>query len=64
MSGMWFAPLHSGLTGHNWLTQILVIMLIAGVWLFIAGNIARRAANRRQRSTRPPGATHRATASD
>ena len=46
MNWLWFVPLHSGLAGHNWFAQILVIMLIAGVWLFISGNIARRSANR------------------
>jgi hypothetical protein len=49
MSVLWFPPLHAGLAGHNWLAQILVIVLIVGVWLVISGNIARRAANRRQR---------------
>ena len=61
MSVLWFPPLHSGLAGHNWLAQILVFVLIAGVWLFISGNIARRSANRRQRSSTPPGNSYRAT---
>lgn len=49
MSGLWLLPLHSGLAGFDWLTQILVIALIAGVWLFAAGTIERRGANRRRR---------------
>jgi hypothetical protein len=64
MSVLWFPPLHTGLAGHNWLAQILVIVLIAGVWLFISGNIARRSANRRPRSRRGSGTTYQATASD
>lgn len=55
MSSLWFTPLplHSGLAAHNWLAQILVMVLIAGVWLFLSGNIARRSASRRQRPPRP-----------
>ncbi len=54
MSTPWLLPLHSGLAGHDWLLQILVIVLIAGVWLFAAGNIERRAANRRRQSGTMP----------
>jgi site-specific recombinase len=60
MSVLWFPPLHSGLAGHNWLAQALVFVLIAGVWLFISGNIARRSANRRQQSSSSPRNTHQA----
>ncbi len=56
MSAPWFLPLHTGLAGHDWLLQVLVIVLIAGVWLFAAGNIERRSANRRRRrSSMSPG---------
>jgi hypothetical protein len=48
MSGLWLLPLHSGLAGHDWLTQILVIALIAGIWLFAAGTIERWAERRRR----------------
>lgn len=43
MSGLWLVPLHSGLAGHDWLMQAAVILLIAGLWLFFAGAIERRA---------------------
>ena len=46
MSGLWLLPLHSGLAGHDWLTQLLVIALIAGIWLLTAGSIERRAERR------------------
>ncbi len=46
MSGLWLLPLHSGLAGFDWLTQILVIAIIGGVWLLAAGAIERRAARR------------------
>lgn len=36
MSELWFAPLHSGLAGHDWLMQAAVILLIAGLWLLLA----------------------------
>ncbi|MDQ3692118.1 MAG: hypothetical protein M3464_00620 [Chloroflexota bacterium] len=54
MSPFWFVPLHSGLAAHDWLLQAAVILMIAGVWLFLAGAIERRAARRqRQGSERP-----------
>jgi hypothetical protein len=49
MTTVWPLLLHSGLAGHDWLLQLLVIALIAGVWLLAAGALERRAANRRQR---------------
>ncbi len=48
MTTVWPLPLHSGLAGHDWLLQILVIALIAGVWLLAAGIIERRTASRRR----------------
>ncbi len=42
MTSFWPLPLHSGLAGHDWLMQLLVIALIAGLWLFAAGWIERR----------------------
>lgn len=48
MTTVWPLPLHSGLTGHDWLLQILVFALVAGIWLLAAGVIERRAANRRR----------------
>jgi hypothetical protein len=54
MSNLLPLPLHSGLAGHDWLMQATVILLIAGIWLFLAGLIERRAGRRRsgQRSPR------------
>jgi hypothetical protein len=48
VSGVWLLPLHSGLAGHDWLLQILVIALISGVWLLAAGIIERRTTRRRR----------------
>jgi hypothetical protein len=48
MSGLWLLPLHTGLAGHDWLTQLLVIALVAGIWLVAAGCIERRAERRRR----------------
>lgn len=48
MSGLWLLPLHSGLAGHDWLTQLLVIPLVAGIWLLAAGHLERRAERRRR----------------
>lgn len=48
MSALWLMPLYSGLAAHNWLLQAAVILMVAGVWLFLAGAIERRAAWRLQ----------------
>lgn len=55
MTSYWPRLLHSGLAAHDWLTQILVIALIAGLWLVVAGQIERRRLTARRRPVPPSG---------